>query len=169
MNSIFTSSKSNNWSTPDWLYKQLDDEFHFQLDAACTKDNCKCKKGLTFIDIAHNSICGPNWYEYYEDDGTTKIKSIFCNPPYNNLEQWIEKGYEASKCGCTVVFLLPTTKLDQKWWHNIVLKHASEIRFIEGRVKFGGAKSAAPFPSVVVVFKPNTLDWKYKSIRKIKQ
>ena len=24
---------SDNWATPDWLYKQLDDEFHFDCDA----------------------------------------------------------------------------------------------------------------------------------------
>ena len=29
---------------------------------------------------------------------------------------------------------------------------ASEIRFIRGRLKFGGAKYNAPFPSAVIVF-----------------
>lgn len=35
-----------------------------------------------------------------------------------------------------------------------VIAHASEIRFIKGRLKFGNAKHPAPFPSAVVVFKP---------------
>lgn len=29
-----------------------------------------------------------------------------------------------------------------------------EIRFVRGRLKFGGAKNSAPFPSMVVVFRP---------------
>jgi len=171
MNSLFTSSKTSEWATPDWLYKQLDDEFHFQLDTACTPDNCKCKFGWGLIDYhsvnyANKDSTVNEWYGY--TDCGIPIKSIWCNPPYNDLEKWIKKGYEASQHGCTVVFLLPTTKTDQPWWHEIVLKHASDIRFIERRVKFGGAKSAAPFPSVVVIFKPAERDWKYKSIRKIK-
>ena len=164
MNSIFTSSKTSEWATPDWLYKQLDAEFHFQLDAACTDENCKCVDGLKYIDEFHNALVGPSWHQYTEINGT-KITSIFCNPPYNNLHQWIQRGDEASQHGCTVVFLLPTTKIDQKWFHNIVLKYASEIRFIEGRVKFGGAKSAAPFPSMVVIFRPTQIQLN-KTIRK---
>ena len=33
---------------------------------------------------------------------------------------------------------------------------AKEIRFVKGRLKFGGLKSSAPFPSAVVVFQGNT-------------
>lgn len=40
------------------------------------------------------------------------------------------------------------------WFHEYILLVASEIRFIRGRLKFGGAKSNAPFPSMVVIFKP---------------
>jgi len=29
-----------------------------------------------------------------------------------------------------------------------------EIRFIKGRLKFGGHKNSAPFPSAVVIFRP---------------
>lgn len=29
---------------------------------------------------------------------------------------------------------------------------ASELRFISGRVKFGDAKTGAPFPSVIAIF-----------------
>lgn len=31
--------------------------------------------------------------------------------------------------------------------------HKCEIRFIKGRLKFGGSKDAAPFPSMVVIMK----------------
>lgn len=32
-------------------------------------------------------------------------------------------------------------------------KHRSEIRFVKGRLKFGNSKQAAPFPSMVVIFR----------------
>jgi site-specific DNA-methyltransferase (adenine-specific) len=54
--------------------------------------------------------------------------------------------------GKTVVFLLPA-RTDTRWFHDFVLPRAAEIRFIRGRLKFGGSKNAAPFPSMVVVFR----------------
>lgn len=30
----------------------------------------------------------------------------------------------------------------------------AEVRFIKGRLKFGGSKNSAPFPSMVVIFRP---------------
>ena len=164
MNPIFTSSKTDEWTTPDWLYRQLDDEFHFEVDAACNKSNCKCQYGYYYFDENNNALTN-HWWEYGTKCGKVAT-SFFCNPPYNKLEDWIKHGYDASLHGCTVVYLLPTTKTDQPFWHDIVIPHASEIRFIRGRVKFGGAPNSAPFPSVVVVFKPKVEDWKISSMRK---
>lgn len=50
-----------------------------------------------------------------------------------------------------MVCLIPA-RPDTKVWHNIIFKHASAICFIKGRLKFGGSKDAAPFPSALVVF-----------------
>ena len=52
----------------------------------------------------------------------------------------------------TVVCLIPA-RTDTAWWHDYVMK-ANEIRLVRGRLKFGGAKNSAPFPSAVVVFRP---------------
>lgn len=146
MNPIFTSSKTDEWTTPDWLFKQLDDEFHFEMDMAATKENTKCS--VYFSKHVGISALKTDWWDY-------GAKVLWCNPPYNNLEEWIKHGYEASLHGCTVVYLLPTTKTDQRFWHEIVLPNAAELRFIRGRVKFGGSEHSAPFPSIVVVFKPD--------------
>ena len=48
------SSKSNEWMTPKWLFNQLDNEFHFDLDAAATKENALCNKFFTQEDDALN-------------------------------------------------------------------------------------------------------------------
>ena len=76
-------------------------------------------------------------------------RRVFCNPPYGpGLAKWLERGLEAN----LAVFLIPA-RTDTRWFHDIVLPKAKEIRFIKGRLKFGDAVNSAPFPSMIVVFK----------------
>ena len=42
-------------------------------------------------------------------------------------------------------------RTDTRYWHDYCMK-ADELYFIKGRLKFGDAKNAAPFPSAVIVF-----------------
>lgn len=73
------------------------------------------------------------------------------NPPYGRtIKDWMKKAYESSLNGATVVCLVPA-RTDTNWWHDYAMK--GEIEFIKGRLKFGGSKNSAPFPSAVVVFK----------------
>lgn len=58
---------------------------------------------------------------------------------------------------------------DTAWWQDEVMR-AQEIRFLRGRVTFVGARSPAPFPSAVVIFKkpaasalPRVIAWHLKS------
>jgi hypothetical protein len=55
------------------------------------------------------------------------------------------------------VFLIPA-RTDTRWFHDIVLPNAKEIRFIRGRLHFGGSKNAAPFPSMIVIFEKRFQD-----------
>ena len=88
---------------------------------------------------------------------------IFVNPPYSALKTtkkhgigWVEKSYlESHKGGRTVVLLIPA-RTDTVWFHEFCLPYG-EIEFIKGRIKFGEATAAAPFPSMYVVFKPRHL------------
>ena len=79
---------------------------------------------------------------------------MFCNPPYGReLPKWIEKCYKESS-NATVVMLIPA-RTDTKAFHEYIYNKA-EIRFIKGRVKFlidGEQGDAAPFPSMIVIFK----------------
>uniref|UniRef100_UPI00054D5781 DNA N-6-adenine-methyltransferase n=1 Tax=Desulfovirgula thermocuniculi TaxID=348842 RepID=UPI00054D5781 len=68
------------------------------------------------------------------------------------IGKWIQKAYEEAQKGATVVCLLPS-RTDTAWWHEYVMR-AAEVRFIRGRLRFGGAENGAPFPSCVVVFRP---------------
>lgn len=44
---VLFSSKSDEWETPQQIFKQLDAEFRFNLDACATADNHKCEKYFT--------------------------------------------------------------------------------------------------------------------------
>jgi hypothetical protein len=127
MNRVLFSSVNMAWETPDNVYSDLDNEFHFDFDP-CHKESV--------------------WDGCYIEWG----KSNFVNPPYgHSLGKWLKAGYEESLRGKTVVFLIPS-RTDTRWWHDYVMK-ADEIRFIKGRLKFKGATNSAPFPSCVVIFK----------------
>ena len=133
---LFTSL-TGEWETPQYLFDQLNEEFHFTLDVCATKDNAKCPK---YYDIETNGL-DQKW------EG-----SCFMNPPYGrDIDLWLRKAYESSLEGALVVCLIPS-RTDTRWWHEYVMK--GEIRFLRGRLKFGKALNSAPFPSAVVVFRP---------------
>lgn len=126
--SVHFSSHTDNWKTPDGIYRALDDEFHFDFDP-CPLDEDPKFDGLSI-----------EWGQVN-----------FVNPPYSKISKWCRKGYEESSKGKTVVMLIPS-RTDTRYWHDYIMK-AQEIRFIKGRLKFGDAKNSAPFPSCIVIFK----------------
>jgi phage N-6-adenine-methyltransferase len=138
----FSSDKAE-WATPDFLFRWLDNQYHFTLDPCCTHETAKCKKHFT---IKENGL---------EQDWDKEV--VFMNPPYGRtIGAWMKKAYEESlKFGATVVCLIPA-RTDTKWWYDYCLQ-ADSIIFLTGRVKFvedGVAlKAGAPFPSAIVTFK----------------
>lgn len=74
---------------------------------------------------------------------------VFCNPPYGQaIKEWVKKCAESD--AELVVMLIPA-RTDTKYFHEYIYGKA-EIRFVRGRLKFGGCKNSAPFPSMVVIF-----------------
>ncbi len=71
-----------------------------------------------------------------------------------DIGKWMKKAYESALAGATVVCLVPA-RTDTAWWFDYCAK--GEIRFIKGRLKFGGSKNAAPLSSALIVFSANTL------------
>ena len=136
---VHYSSKTNEWSTPQDFFNELNKEFNFTLDPCATSENAKCTKYFTV-----------------EDDGLKQDWSndvVFMNPPYGReIKYWVQKAYEESLKGATVVCLIPS-RTDTQYWHDYIFGKADDIRFLKGRLKFGGSKNPAPFPSAVIVYK----------------
>lgn len=143
---LMFSSKSDDWETPQWLFDELNREFHFTLDPCADKHNHKCEK-----------------YYTKEQDGLSKCwegERVFCNPPYGReIGKWVRKAYETQKSAWnykykTIVVMLVPARTDTKWFHDYIYnKENVEIRFLKGRLKFGSSKNSAPFPSMIVIFK----------------
>lgn len=118
--------------TPAGFYHQLNEEFNFDYDP-CPLNSTPEHDGL------HTDWGG----------------SCYINPPYGKaVRSWLEKALFEIDKGHTqlAIFLLPAYT-DVKWFHEVVLPHAHEIRFIKGRLKFGNHNNTAPFANMVVVFK----------------
>ena len=122
----FTSFKDE-WNTPESFYQKLNEEFHFDFDP-CPSN--------------------PNFDGLIIDWG----KRNFVNPPFSEWQTWVKKGFEESKKGKLIVFLI-AARTDTKAFHEIILPYATEIRFIKGRMKFGDSRKSAPFPSMIVIFR----------------
>lgn len=82
------------------------------------------------------------------------------NPPYSEIEPWTKK---AATCGALVVVGLLPVRTDLAWFHRDVLAAGAEVRFIRGRIRFEGTAAGkghnAPFPSMIVVWRPVSAGW----------
>lgn len=130
------SSKTDEWATPWDLFSKLDLLFDFERDVCASPNNTKCYYFFT-----------------KEDDGLKQDwghKRVWCNPPYGKeITKWVEKCYNHNGLA---VMLLPV-RTDTRWWQSYINNNPNvHIIFIKGRLKFGGAKNPAPFPSAIVMF-----------------
>ena len=136
MSNIHFSSATDLWATPQEFFDKLNEQFGFTLDVCANDENAKCARYFT-----------------KEQDGLSQEWSGVCwmNPPYGReIGDWMRKAFESARGWATVVCLVPA-RTDTKWWHDFAMR--GEIQFIRGRLKFGGSKNSAPFPSAVVVFR----------------
>jgi len=104
----------DDWATPNSLYNELDNEFHFNFDP------CPLFSTFNGLEI--------DWKE-----------RNFINPPYSRKlkEAFITKAVIEANKGKLCVMLLPVST-STKIFHEIILPNKKEIRFLRGRVKFEG-------------------------------
>lgn len=112
-------------ATPPELFDPLNARFGFELDVAASERNAKCARYYTL-----------------EDDGLTKDwtdERVWCNPPYSNIEPWVEKMWSAVPE--IAVMLVPANRTEQGWWQRWVepYRDASSVmttQFLPGRPRF---------------------------------
>lgn len=152
-NAALFKSTTDDWATPKALFDELHEEFAFDLDPCSSHDNHKCP---TYFTRQENGLMQP----WHRPSFPRRRSRVFMNPPYGRtIGQWVKKAYDEVLSGNAefVVCLLPS-RTDTRWFQDYCLKAGPEnIRFIRGRLKFGDAKDAAPFPSVIVIFRGGQL------------
>jgi phage N-6-adenine-methyltransferase len=152
--SLHFSTGTDKWTTPDALFQALDAEFHFTLDAAAESHNTKCREwfGPDHKDPARRDALTVPW-----------SGSVWLNSPYSRplQGQFVQKAFKEWQAGrCTCVLLLPA-RTDTRIFHSLIWNTelhqpaypTVQVRFLKGRLKFGSAKNAAPFPSMLVVLR----------------
>jgi phage N-6-adenine-methyltransferase len=145
---LMFSKASDEWSTPQEFFDGLHREFHFDVDAAASAENAKCS---VWYGDKVDALALENW--------ATVPSSVWLNPPYSRVREFVAKAAEQAERGHSVVCLVPS-RTDTRWWHEHIwsadhLPYPNvEIRFVKGRLKFGDSNNSAPFPSVVIIFRP---------------
>jgi phage N-6-adenine-methyltransferase len=129
------------WATPPEVFDPLDAEFDFTLDPCATAQNATTERYFT-----------------EQTDGLSQDwgrERVFMNPPYGReIYAWTRKARESAAAGALVVGLLPAST-DLAWWHEDVVGHATELRWLRGRVRFltdGPYRASGFFASVIVIW-----------------
>jgi len=140
-NNRFSSAKQE-WETPQELFDGLNKRYNFKFDLAADTTNNKC---ANYFSLCHGDALEFKWKG-----------NCWLNPPYggagaNRLANWVEKAYNESKTGDCIVTMLIPARTNTRWWHEYCMK-ATEVLFINGRPKFGGAAYGLPQPLAVVTF-----------------
>ena len=134
------SNKSDEWRTPSSFFEHWNGICNFTLDAASTDENALCEKHYT-----------------KETDGLAQSwnnERVWCNPPYSEVEKWIDKAIKETQSynsNTFVVMLLPS-RTDTAWFEKVYNTFDISVKFIRGRLRFNDCKQNAPCPSVLVVF-----------------
>jgi site-specific DNA-methyltransferase (adenine-specific) len=148
------SSATDDWATPQAYFDNVAKYNTFTLDACADTHNRKAALyyGLDHSDAARRDGLAGDWA------GDAGLGAVWMNPPYGRgIGVWMHKAAAESDRGATVFCLVPA-RTDTMWFQDTALARQelgrATVTFIRGRLRFGGQKKDAPFPSALVVFYP---------------
>lgn len=141
-----TSSKRVSWNTPERVLDLVRKVFEdgIGLDPASNSESI-VDAAFGYREESGGNGLIADWGEY---------ETVYLNPPYGRaIGEWIDK------CGRSrlryphleIIALLPA-RPDTRWFAGVW--KASALCFWRGRLRFLGAPSSAPFPSVVAYWGP---------------
>ena len=148
MKKTMFSSEKQDWGTPPEFLDYLFNAFDWipDLDAACSPHNMKAEYGIC-LETGGNGL-EDRWFG-----------NVWLNPPFGReLPKWIRKAW--LECNffenCDTVMMLIPARVDTKWFHEMVMRHATHVYLIKGRFNYlenGTSKAKnAPFPTMLVKF-----------------
>lgn len=108
--------QTDEWLTPPEILRALG---RFDLDPCAPHDLPRWTRCARHYTATDDGLSAP-W------EG-----SVFCNPPYSNVEPWMRR-MAAHGNGVALVF----ARTETRWWFDHVWPHASALLFLAGRVSF---------------------------------
>ena len=134
-NRVHFSSATDQWETPSEVFGWASEKFGpLELDVCAGASNTKCEHWIEADSL------GKDW-----------DLPFWMNPPYGRgIGEWVKRAFESSQYNRVIGVCLLPARTDTRWFHDYCTK--GEVYFLRGRLKFGGAKNSAPFPSMIVVF-----------------
>ena len=105
----------------------LNRRFQFTLDAAASPHNAKLDR---YVTKEQNGL-----------EASWAGERVYCNPPYSDIQPWIEKAWRETRAG-VIVLLLPANRTEQRWWQNLIeakLDRAGSplrVEFLPNRIRF---------------------------------
>ena len=146
--SMFSTGKDD-WETPDALFQQYDQIYHFVLDLAANITNHKVNRWLGPVGEYEDALTLLSWGNFLNQG------NLWLNPPYSPQLQprFVTRAMQEVRQHKTghIVCLLPA-RTDTRLFHDVIMPFGT-VTFLRGRLKFKGAVNSAPFPSMIVVFK----------------
>lgn len=135
-----SSFDRDRWGTPLLLHRHLDGIFHFVADMAASDDNhlhsTYFTKERSAFDVNWSTIPGMKPF-------TRGSCCVFANPPYSNVEPWMQKAVTEWRRGVSTLMLLKCGDGESYWQENMEGK-ASEYCLIRGRLKFRHPETLVP-------------------------
>lgn len=131
MEKCFTTRNNDQWATPSNIYNKIINE-------------------MGYTDF--NPLC-----INYENSLNKIFKcDLFCNPPFSNIEPFVDYMLEHQKKGYNVVMLLPS-RTGTKWFKKLVQNELNtSIYFFTQRLHFNDSNSA-PFDTMLVFMSPSRM------------
>ena len=145
-------SKRDYWITPQWFVNQIADitNLSFVLDACASDGN---QKADYFINEEGNGLTA-DWREWSADMNLAGT-AIWVNPPFSQLDLWIDKIIEEKQNGLTICMVHPDLSdpdWSQKIDDNCFLQLVPRKRLNYINPETGKPAGSIPFNSCVSVF-----------------
>ena len=177
-NALHFSSANQNWATRGMTFHSIQKELgrDYLIDPCCERGTAKCDLYITKEDDMFNV---GRFRDHFNIHPLEEVH-VFANPEYGREQMRFVKEFirQTELDGNLVLDVLIPAKTDTRVFHDVILKHATSIRLVRGRITFGtdsyweelwdaplkedgtanplygkhGKMQPAPFPSMVVSF-----------------
>lgn len=111
------------------VFAGLNERFHFTVDAASSHENALLDRHWTLAEDGLKQ----SW----------RGERVWCNPPYSNIEPWVEKAWREIVWAELAVMLLPANRTEQGWWQRQIepfrdgrVEPTCRVEFLSGRIRF---------------------------------